>query len=102
MILSHQDLKQQALSDPDTKHLYDALEEEFSILEEFIQARRTAGKTQSEVAKSMGTKASAVGRLESSLLQKKSSPTISTLRKYAQAIGYKLEIHLVPDSAHHI
>ena len=97
-LLSHQELKQRALSDPETKRLYNELEEEFLILEEFIHARHTAGKTQSEVAESMGTKTSAIGRLESSLFKKNHSPTLSTLRKYAKAIGYKIEIHLVPDS----
>jgi transcriptional regulator with XRE-family HTH domain len=40
----------------------------------------------------MGTTASAVSRLESSLLSEKHSPSFATLRKYAAACGKKLVI----------
>lgn len=95
---SHSTFKQQVLSDPELLQLYNDLDEEFSILKEFINARNLTGKTQAEVAELMGTKTSAVGRLESSLLNKKHSPTIATLQKYAHAIGYRLELHLVKDN----
>lgn len=42
----------------------------------------------------MGIKTSAVGRLESSLFYKKHSPQLSTLKKYAHALGHKLELIL--------
>lgn len=96
---SHEDFKKKALADEETLQLYNDLEEEFSLLKEFIQARQRAHKTQAEVAKCMGTKTSAVGRLESSLIKKKHSPSLSTLRKYARAIGCRLEIHLVKEAA---
>ena len=57
---SHQNLKQEALRDPDTKKYYELFEEEFSIIEEFMRARRAAGKTQLDVAESMDIKASAI------------------------------------------
>ncbi len=44
MRIDHQNLKHMALSDPDIKKHYASLEEEFSILEEFIRARRAARK----------------------------------------------------------
>jgi len=43
----------------------------------------------------MGTKALVVARLESSLTSGKHSPSLATLRKYARAVGLRLEIHLV-------
>jgi hypothetical protein len=43
----------------------------------------------------MGTKAPAVTWLETALSDNRQSPTISTLKKYAQAVGCKLEVHLV-------
>jgi hypothetical protein len=43
----------------------------------------------------MGTKTPAVARLESGGGLKKHSPSISTLRKYARAVGCNLEIKLV-------
>jgi len=38
------------------KEEYDALEEEFTLLDELLKARRGAGLTQEQVAKRMGTK----------------------------------------------
>ncbi|HAT50243.1 MAG: helix-turn-helix transcriptional regulator [Nitrospirae bacterium] len=49
-----------------------------------------------EIARRMGTTKSAVSRLESSLGDSRHSPSIATLRKYAQAVGCRVEIHLVP------
>jgi len=43
----------------------------------------------------MGTKATAVARLEAALLSGKHSPSLSTLQKYAKALGKRLEVHLV-------
>lgn len=47
----------------------------------------------------MGTKTSAVARLEAGGGNKKHSPSIATLQKYAQAVGCQLEIRLVRDEA---
>jgi DNA-binding XRE family transcriptional regulator len=69
--------------------------EEFAILDEILSARKAAGLSQAEVAKRMGTQAPAVARLESSLATGKHSPSLSTIRKYAAAIGKKVELHLV-------
>jgi len=96
---SHTKFKKELLVDPKLNQLYEELSEEFIILKEFIKARNATGKTQAEVAELMGTKTSAVGRLESSLFTKKHSPTLETLQKYAHAIGYRLELHLVKDGA---
>jgi len=82
--------------DPEFKAAYAALETEFSLLRELLKARQQAGLTQSDVAKKMGTKPPAVTRLETSLSEQRHSPTLATLKKYAQAVGCKLEVHLVP------
>ena len=65
------------------------------LLRELLQARRKAGMSQADVAERMGTKAPAVTRLETSLVSGKHSPSIATLKKYAQALGCHLEIRLV-------
>jgi DNA-binding XRE family transcriptional regulator len=69
--------------------------EEFAILDQILAARKEAGLTQAQVAKRMGTQAPAVARLESALLTGKHSPSLTTLRKYAAALGKKVELHLV-------
>ena len=74
---------------------FDASAIEYAILDEMLSARRDAGLTQAQIAELMGTKAPAITRLENSLASGKHSPSIETLRKYAKALGKRLEIHLV-------
>ena len=84
------DLHQKWLSDPDYREEYDALEEEFSLAANLIQARTRAGLTQTELASRMNTTQSVVARLESGRVR----PSTSTLQKYAAATGSKLKIVL--------
>src|SRR5437763_10693499 len=81
---------------PEVKAEYDAQAEEFALLDELLKARRQAGLTQAEVAARMGTKTPAVARLEAGGGSRRHSPSVSTLRKYAQAVGCSLEIRLRP------
>lgn len=94
---THDTLKREALSHPDVKAEYNALVDEFSLLEELIKARTKDEKTQEDVAKAMGTTTSSVGRLEIGGGKQQHSPTIATLRKYAQAVNHKLIIKLHPN-----
>jgi transcriptional regulator with XRE-family HTH domain len=93
--MSHSELREKALRKQGVKAAYDSLEPEFTLLRELLQARQNAGMSQADIAEKMGTKAPAVTRLESSLTSGKHSPSISTLKKYAQALGCHLEIKLV-------
>jgi DNA-binding XRE family transcriptional regulator len=94
--MTHEEMINKMLADPVVYAEYQRLEhEEYAILDEILSARRAAGLTQAQVAERMGTKASAVARLENALVSGKHSPSIGTLRKYAAAVGKKLEVHLV-------
>ena len=74
---------------------YDALEDEFTFLDEVLKARVAAGLTQAEVAARVGTTQSAIARLESAT--PKHSPSIATLQRYARALGYRVEVRLVKE-----
>ena len=93
--MGHSELKGKALKRKEVKDAYDTLEPEFSLLREILKARQKAGLSQAEIARRMGTKAPAVTRLESSLSTGKHSPSLATLKKYANALGCRLEIKLV-------
>ena len=84
------------MADPEFKTAYDALEEEYAALTTFLEARKAAGLTQEEIAQRMGTTKSAISRLESSLGKGRISPSLATLRRYASAVGCKLELKLLP------
>jgi DNA-binding XRE family transcriptional regulator len=70
--------------------------EEFEALDELLNARKRAGLTQAQVAELMGVKQSSLARVESSLASRSHAPSLATLRKYAQAVGCKLELRMVP------
>lgn len=87
--------RKQLLVNPDVQAAFDVGAIEYAILDEMLSARKKAGLTQAQVAERMGTQAPAVARLENSLDSGKHSPSIETLRKYAKALGKRLEVHLV-------
>jgi len=72
---------------------YDEREEEYRLTREMLAARAKFGLTQEAVAELMGTTKSAVSRLEAA---GKHAPSLTTLKKYARAVGCRLEIKLVP------
>jgi transcriptional regulator with XRE-family HTH domain len=95
-MLSHDDMEAKLLSDPSVKAEYDRLDQEYAITEELLRARIKAGLSQADVAEKMGTKAPAVCRIESA--DKRHSPSVRTLQKYAEAVGCKLEIRLIANN----
>jgi len=74
---------------------YNDLAGEYSLVREMLSARSKSGLTQEAVAELMGTTKSAVSRLESA---GKHAPSLTTLKKYAQAVGCDLKIELIPKS----
>lgn len=78
---------------------YAALEDEYAALGELLRARRNAGMTQAEVAERMGVAQASVARLESSAGSRKHAPSLSSLRRYADAVGCELRITLAPKPA---
>jgi DNA-binding XRE family transcriptional regulator len=95
---THDEMVADWMNDPAFKAEFYSLEEEYQLLREMLHARKRAGLTQEDVANRMGTKAPSIARLEASGSQDRHSPSVSTLRKYAHAVGCKLEIHLKPFS----
>ncbi len=94
-MLSHEEMVGKMLQHPEVKAEYDALEPEFELLDELLKARDEAGLTQEDVAKRMGTSRPAVARIEAGGGSKRHSPSIATLRKYAEAVGCKLQVKFV-------
>ncbi len=96
--MNHADLKNKALQRQAVKAEYDELETEFALLRDLLKARQHANLSQADVAERMGTKAPAITRLESSLSSGKHSPSIATLKKYAEAVGCHLEVRIVANT----
>ena len=95
---THQTFKKAAFKLPGVLEGYEALEDEFTLIGELMSARKRAGQSQKNVAKLMQTTASAISRLEAGNGQRHHSPSLSTLRRYAKAVGCHLSIKLIPDT----
>ncbi len=59
-------------------------------VDDLVAHRRAVGLSQTEVAARMGTSQSTVARLESGDVD----PRLSTLERYAQAVGRRLDVRL--------
>jgi DNA-binding XRE family transcriptional regulator len=67
--------------------------EDRKMKSELIALRQRAGLTQANVADMLGISQQAVNKLE----RYDSDPKLSTLRRYANAVGALVEHHVVPD-----
>lgn len=78
--------------DPEYVKEYEALEEEFALAEALIEARAKNNMTQDQVAERMGTSRTAIARLEGA----NGNPSLSTLRRFAEATGTRLRVSFEP------
>lgn len=79
------------LKDPEFKRHYDALEPEFAVIRSVIGKRIEKKMSQKQLARKIGTKQSAISRLESG----GSNPSLKFLQKVATALGARLSISFV-------
>ena len=90
---TYEELKAIALSNPVVRAEFERIErEEMPMLDAILKARKEAKLTQEQVAKRMGVSTPVVSRLESALVSGKHSPSITTLKRYAEAMGKRLDI----------
>ena len=82
------DLKERFMKDPVFREEHARADEEYALVEGMVRARTAAKLTQSELAAPIGTTQSAIARLEGGRL----SPSVRTLRRYAEATGMRLTI----------
>lgn len=94
-VKTHKQMVDEWKRDPKFREAYGDLETEYGLLRSLLSARKKAGMTQADVAKKMGVQPPAVTRLETALSQRKHSPTVFTLKRYAHAVGRRLKINLV-------
>jgi len=69
---------------------YNKLSPRYRIISDFIAARIKKGLTQQQLAQKIGTKQSAIARLESGNV----NPSLEFMEKIASVMGYKLTIQL--------
>ena len=83
-------IQKRAKADPEFAENYEVGYADFKIGVILRQARESAGLTQEEMARRLQTKKSAISRIENHA----DDVRLSTLRRYADAIGANLQIRL--------
>ena len=83
-------LKQQLLKDRQVNRAYKKLGPEFELIQLIIERRLKQGLTQTELAKKLNTKQSAISRLECGDY----NPSLAFLNRLAKALDAKLRISL--------
>lgn len=87
---SYTSFKKELLKDPQIRREYDALEPEFALVQTIIEKRMKKGLTQAALAQRIGTKQSAIARLESGSY----NPTIAFLGKVAKALDAHVTVSM--------
>lgn len=84
--------KRQLMKDPEFRQEYEALNTEYKLASELIRLRLAKGLTQAQLASLLNTKQESIARLESG----SSLPSLTTVRRVADALDAELEITLRP------
>ena len=84
--------KKQLMKDPEFRKEYESLEPEYKLAAALIRLRLAKGLTQAQLASLLNTKQESIARLESG----SSLPSLSTVRRVADALDAELEINLRP------
>lgn len=83
---------EEQLEDPEFRAEYEALEPEFAIVQAMIDARRTTGLTQKQLAEKTGIAQSDISKLETG----GGNPSLKTLQRLAAGMGMVLHIEFRP------
>ena len=86
--MDHNEVKKTLMQNPDVKKEYNDLDVMYEIKKQIIRYRIENNLSQKELAEKIGTKQSAISRLENDDY----NPSIEFLDKVANALGKKLEI----------
>ena len=87
---TYKQFKKELLRNREIRQVYEKLGPEFAVIEMIIKKRMEKGLSQKELARKIGTKQSAISRLESGTY----NPTLSFLQKVVEALDAKLKIAL--------
>ena len=84
------ELKKELLANQEVAKEYEKLSPRYLIINELMAARLKKGMTQRQLADKIGTKQSAIARLEAGNV----NPSIGFLNKAASVMGYRLKVSL--------
>lgn len=88
-------IRDRTRANPGFPAVVEAARDRRRLLRELATLRRAVGLTQTAVAARMGTSEAAVSRLEAG----QADPRVSTMERYAAALGKRLEWRVVDDAS---
>lgn len=88
--MRHKEVKKKLLKNPEVKAEYEDLDVFYKVKRQLINLRKEKGLSQKELAEIIGTKQSAISRMEN----EKYNPSVELLSKIAKAFDKELEIKI--------
>ncbi len=88
--MRHKEVKEKLLKNPEVKAEYEDLDVFYKVKRQLINLRKEKGLSQKELAEIIGTKQSAISRMEN----EKYNPSVELLSKIAKAFDKELEIKI--------
>lgn len=85
-------VRNELLSDPETKKEYEELRPQYEIISQFIKVRNEQGLTQQELAEKTGIRQSNISRFEGGNY----NPSLAFLVRIAKGLDMELHIELRP------
>lgn len=92
---SYKEYKEKALKNPEIKAEYDALEEEYDIIQAMIDARNKQHITEKEWAERTGITQADISRIENGTR----NPSLAMVKRIAEGLGMRLKLEFVPTAA---
>ena len=89
---SFDDFLKEQLQDKEVRAEYDALEPEFAIIQAMIDARKSRGMTQKQLADATGINQADISKLE----RGNANPSLRTLQRLAAGMGMRLKLEFEP------
>ncbi len=89
--MTYEEFKKRALSNPEVRKEYDAMEPEFQLTLALLELRNEQNLTQQELADLTGINRSDISRIEHG----NANPSLRTIKRLAGAMGKKVNISFV-------
>jgi len=89
---SYKDYKEKALSNPEVKAEYEALQPEYDIIQAMIDARVSQNITQKELSVITGITQADISRIENGTR----NPSLAMMKRIAAGLGMQLRLEFVP------
>ena len=94
---SYKEYKEKALSNPEVREEYDALQPEYDLIQAMIDARISQNITQKELSDRTGITQADISRIENGTR----NPSLAMVKRIAAGLGMQLRLEFVPAPAKH-